>query len=150
MFYSKTELYCRMYSNSPAQPSGMKSMKSSLGYRSFSLFRVLIFFEIDDDYSLPLEDLAEINCCSASLKCRYCMKILNLGFRHPPLRTLIWKHLQWWSGPEGVLWMVHVLLCSVTVENVKESDSWDHRLYFVQYMLMIFCKSCFTGCVLTV
>lgn len=150
MFCSKSELYSRTYSNSPAQPSGMKSVKRSLGYHSFSLLRVLIFFEIDDDYSLLLEDLAEIYCCSASLKCRYCVKILNLGFRHPSLRTLIRKHLQWWSGPEGVLWMVHVLLCSVTVENVKELGSWDQGLYFVQFTLMIFCKSCFIGYVLTV
>jgi len=46
--------------------------------------------------------------------------------------------------------MLCVLLCSVMVENVKELSSEDQGIYPVQSMLMVCCKSCFTGQVLTV
>lgn len=42
-------------------------MKNNLGYLSFTLWRALIFFEINDDYALLLKDLYEINCCSAQV-----------------------------------------------------------------------------------
>lgn len=129
IFCSKTELFCRVDYNSLPQSSGMKSVKNNLGYLSFTLWRALIFFEINDDYTLLLKDLSEINCCSASLKHRFCIKVLNLGFRHPLQRTLIWKQLKWGFSPEGVPQMVYILLCSVTVTNVKALDSQNQGFY---------------------
>lgn len=74
------------------------------------------------------------------------MKILNLGFRRPPLAC---KHLQWGSGPEGVPWMAYVLLCSAMVENVKEFGSQDKELLHCPVhdngllrVLLIFCWVC--------
>lgn len=121
-------------------------MKTNLGYCGFSLWKALIFFVSSHDYSPLFEDLAENSCCSASLKCRFCMKILNLGFRCPPL---VCKHLQWGSGPEGVPRMAYVLLCSVVVENVKELGSRDKELLHCPVhdnsllrILLIFCWVC--------